>query len=133
MASPIKDGKITTAYKKLGKMWSKGYHTGVDYAVKENTNVYAVADGKIVNANWGKAYGTQIVQEIGLHSKKRWVIYAHLNKSLVKPGDSVIKGQHIGESGNTGNSSGPHLHFEARDNIRWSAGNDIDPKEILAL
>jgi murein DD-endopeptidase MepM/ murein hydrolase activator NlpD len=61
-----------------------------------------------------------------------WVIYAHLSKALVKAGDKVTKGQHIGESGNTGNSSGPHLHFEMRDNIRWSAGKDIDPAAILA-
>ncbi len=128
MASPIKDGKITTAYKKLGKMWSKGYHTGVDYACKEGTDIIAVADGKIENASWGKSYGTQIVQKV----TGGWVIYAHLSKSLVKPGDTVLKGQHIGESGNTGNSSGPHLHFEMRDNIRWSAGKDIDPSAVLA-
>lgn len=133
MASPILNGNITTPYKKKGKMWSKGYHTGVDYAVPEGTNVFAVAPGKIVNANWGKAYGIHIVQEIGLHSKKRWVIYAHLSKSLVKPGDVVTKGQHIGETGNTGNSSGPHLHFEARNNIRWSQGEDVDPQEFLTL
>ncbi len=132
MGLPIKDGKITTKYKKLGKMWSKGYHTGVDFAVPTGTDIIAVDDGVIANANWGKSYGTQIVQKVGLHSKARWVIYAHLSKSLVKPGDTVVKGQHIGESGNTGNSSGPHLHFEMRDNIRWSAGADCDPAEILA-
>jgi len=131
MASPIKDGKITTAYKKLGKMWSKGYHTGVDYACIEGTDILAVADGKVANANWGKAYGTQIVQKIA--GQDTWVIYAHLSKSLVKAGDEIKKGQHIGESGNTGNSSGPHLHFEARDNARWSAGKDVDPKDILAI
>ena len=47
MGSPIVNGKITTAYKKKGKMWSKGYHTGVDFAVKTGTPVVAVADGKI--------------------------------------------------------------------------------------
>ena len=129
MALPIKDGKITTPYKKLGKMWSKGYHTGVDFAVPEGTDIVAVADGKVANANWGKAYGTHIVQKID--GKDEWVIYAHLSKSLVKIGDEIKKGQPIGESGNTGNSSGPHLHFEARNNIRWSAGQDIDPKEVL--
>jgi murein DD-endopeptidase MepM/ murein hydrolase activator NlpD len=127
MALPIKDGKITCAYRKAGKMWSKGYHTGCDFAVPVGTDIIAVADGKIENANWGKAYGTQIVQKV----EGGWVIYAHLSKALVKAGDKVKKGQHIGESGNTGNSSGPHLHFEMRDNIRWSAGKDIDPKGIL--
>jgi hypothetical protein len=128
MGLPIKDGKITTAYKKLGKMWSKGYHTGVDFACKEGTDILAVANGKVETANWGKSYGTQIVQKV----EGGWVIYAHLSKSLVKAGDMLTMGQHIGESGNTGNSSGPHLHFEMRDNIRWSAGKDIDPSAVLA-
>jgi murein DD-endopeptidase MepM/ murein hydrolase activator NlpD len=126
---PIKNGKITTAYKKLGKMWSKGYHTGVDFAVPSGTEIIAVADGKIENANWGKSYGIQAVQKVA----GGWVIYAHLSKLDVKPGDVVKAGQRIGASGNTGNSSGPHLHFEMRDNIRWSAGKDIDPAGILAL
>lgn len=131
MGSPIQDGKITTPYKKKGKMWSKGYHTGIDFAVPAGTNIIAVADGVIANANWGKSYGVQIVQEVVQNDKKSWVIYAHLSKSLVKAGDKVTKGQHIGESGNTGNSSGPHLHLENRNNIRWSAGQDLDPKAIL--
>ena len=128
MALPIKNGKITTAYKKPGKMWSKGYHTGVDFAVPVGTPVLAVADGKIENANWGKSYGNQVVEKCD----GGWVIYAHLNAVRVKPGATVTKGQIVGESGNTGNSSGPHLHFEMRDNIRWSAGKDLDPKDILA-
>jgi murein DD-endopeptidase MepM/ murein hydrolase activator NlpD len=133
LALPIKNGKVTTAYKKLGKMWSKGYHTGVDFAVAQGTDIVAVADGVIVNSNWGKAYGVQLVQEIVHNNKKSWVIYAHLSKALVKIGDKVTKGQHIAESGNTGNSSGPHLHFEVRNNIRWSAGTDVDPKEVLKI
>ena len=131
MGLPISNGKITTPYKKKGKMWSKGYHTGIDFAVPKGTDIIAVADGKISNANWGKSYGTQIVQKIA--GQDIWVIYAHLSKSLVKAGDEIKKGQHIGESGNTGNSSGPHLHFEARNNIRWSAGQDLDPKAILEV
>jgi murein DD-endopeptidase MepM/ murein hydrolase activator NlpD len=127
MGLPIVNGKITTAYKKKGKMWSKGYHTGIDMAVPVGTEVVAVADGKIEPANWGKSYGIQAVQKV----EGGWVIYAHLSKLGVKPGDKVAKGQKIGLSGNTGNSSGPHLHFEMRDNIRWSAGKDLDPKAVL--
>ena len=128
MGLPIKGGKITTPYGKKGSMWSKGYHTGVDFAAPVGTDVVAVADGKIENATWGASYGTQLVQKV----EGGWVIYAHLSKALVKAGDVVKEGQHIGESGNTGNSSGPHLHFEMRDNIRWSSGKDIDPAKILA-
>lgn len=128
MALPIKDGKITTPYKKAGKMWSKGYHTGVDFAQPVGTPVLAVADGKVANANWGKAYGTQIVQDLG---DGTFCIYAHLSKSNKKAGEAIAKGELIGYVGNTGNSSGAHLHFEHRNNIRWSAGQDIDPAEIL--
>jgi len=128
MALPIKNGKITTAFGKLGKHWSSGKHLGVDFAVPVGTPVLAVADGKIEKANWGKAYGTQVVQKV----EGGWVIYAHLNAVRAKPGAIVKAGQIVGESGNTGNSTGPHLHFELRDNIRWSAGKALDPKAILA-
>lgn len=128
MASPIRNGKIGTAYKKQGRHWSKGYHTGVDYPVSVGTQVYAVADGEIVPANWGKAYGVQVVQK--LPDGSFW-IYAHLSKTQVKAGAKVKAGDKIGLTGNTGNSTGPHLHCERRDNIRWSKGKDLDPMVVL--
>ena len=129
MALPIKDGKITTPWNKKGRHWSTGFHTGVDFAVPQGTDVLAVANGVIEAANWGKAYGVQIVQKI----EAGWFIYAHLSKSLVKPGDIITKGQYIGESGNTGNSTGAHLHVELRTAKRWSSGKPIDPAGVLAL
>ena len=131
MGLPIKNGKITTPYNKKGKMWKSGFHTGVDYAVPEGTEIIAAVDGKVLVNNWGKAYGTQLVVESKVGGKKVWMIYAHLSKLLVKVGADVVKGQAIAKSGNTGNSSGPHLHFEVRDNVRWSAGKPVDPKDIL--
>ena len=128
MALPIQGGKITTPYKKLGKMWSKGYHTGVDFAQPVGTPVHAVADGTVANANWGKSYGIQIVQSLG---DGTFCIYAHLSKSNKKAGEAITKGELIGYVGSTGNSSGAHLHFERRNNIRWSAGQDLDPMELL--
>jgi murein DD-endopeptidase MepM/ murein hydrolase activator NlpD len=127
MALPIKNGKISTVFGKVGAKWSTGKHTGVDFAVPIGTPVLAVADGTIVNANWGKAYGNQVIQKVA----DGYVIYAHLNKARVKPGMVVKKGQIVGESGNSGNSTGPHLHLELRDNIRWSAGKAKDPKDLL--
>jgi murein DD-endopeptidase MepM/ murein hydrolase activator NlpD len=127
MGSPIKGKTPSTKYKQVGRWWSKGYHTGVDYAVPVGTEVLAVADGKIENASWGASYGTQLVQKVD----GGWFIYAHLSKALVKPGDKVSEGQVIAKSGNTGNSTGPHLHAELRDNIRWSAGKDLDPAKLI--
>jgi murein DD-endopeptidase MepM/ murein hydrolase activator NlpD len=99
----------------------------VDYAVPSGTDVLAVADGKIEAANWGKAYGTQLVQSLD----GGYFIYAHLSKTLVKPGDKVTAGQVIAKSGNTGNSTGPHLHVELRNNIRWGSGTDLDPAKLI--
>ena len=129
MSSPIKGKTPSTPYKKLGKWWSKGYHTGVDYAVPVGTDVLAVADGKITNATWGKSYGTQLVQSVD----GGWFIYAHLSSTLVKAGDKVKAGQVIAKSGNTGNSTGPHLHVELRNNIRWSSGTDLDPAALIGI
>jgi murein DD-endopeptidase MepM/ murein hydrolase activator NlpD len=138
MASPIINGKVSTPYnrkccrteggKKTPHYWTEHRHKGVDYAVPVGTPVHAMVDGTVVNANWGKSYGTQIVAQV----QGGFVIYAHLSKSLVKPGDKITKGQLIGKSGKSGNISGPHLHVEYRDNIRWSTGKDLDPKGILA-
>jgi murein DD-endopeptidase MepM/ murein hydrolase activator NlpD len=123
MGSPIAGKTPSTKYKQVGRHWSRGYHTGVDYAVPVGTDVLAVADGKITNANWGKSYGIQLVQSCDAG----FFIYAHLSATLVKPGDKIKAGQVIAKSGNTGNSTGPHLHAELRNNIRWSAGTDLDP------
>jgi murein DD-endopeptidase MepM/ murein hydrolase activator NlpD len=127
MGSPIAGKTPSTPYKKLGKWWSKGYHTGVDYAVPVGTDVLAVADGVIDPATWGKSYGTQLVQKLD----GGWFIYAHLSKTLVKPGDKVKAGQVIAKSGNTGNSTGPHLHVELRSKSHWSSGTDLDPAALI--
>jgi murein DD-endopeptidase MepM/ murein hydrolase activator NlpD len=127
MGSPIAGKTPSTGYRKVGRHWSRGYHTGVDYAVPVGTDVLAVADGVIENASWGSAYGTQLVQKLD----GGWFIYAHLSKTLVKPGDKVVAGQVIAKSGNTGNSTGPHLHAEYRSALRWSAGKDLDPYALI--
>jgi murein DD-endopeptidase MepM/ murein hydrolase activator NlpD len=127
MPSPIAGKTPSTKYKQVGRWWSKGFHTGVDYAVPVGTDVLAVADGEITNANWGKSYGVQIVQKLD----GGWFIYAHLSKALVKPGDKVKAGQVIAKSGNTGNSTGPHLHAELRTKAHWSSGTDLDPAALI--
>ncbi|MFI8423996.1 transglycosylase family protein [Streptomyces sp. NPDC085479] len=117
---------IGTRYGKPGSSWSSGYHTGVDFPVPTGTTVTSVSDGRIVSAGWAGAYGYQIVVR---HDDGRYSQYAHLSALSVREGQRVSGGQRIGRSGSTGNSSGPHLHFEVRTGPGY--GSDIDPLAYL--
>ncbi|WP_415953323.1 transglycosylase family protein [Streptomyces sp. KLOTTS4A1] len=115
-----------TPYRAAGGSWSSGYHTGVDFPVPTGTSVQAVAAGKVVTAGWGGAYGYQVVIR---HDDGRYSQYAHLSALVVKTGQTVNAGQRIARSGSTGNSTGPHLHFEVRTGPGY--GSDIDPLAYL--
>lgn len=124
-SAPIAAG-VGTRYGTRGSSWSSGYHTGVDFPVPTGTSVKAVADARVVSAGWGGAYGYQIVLR---HDDGRYSQYAHLSALTVREGQRVQGGQRIGRSGSTGNSSGPHLHFEVRTGPGY--GSDIDPLAYL--
>jgi murein DD-endopeptidase MepM/ murein hydrolase activator NlpD len=79
-----------------------------------------------LTAGWGGSFGYQVVVR---HSDGRYSQYAHLSAISVKSGQSVAAGQRLGRSGSTGNSSGPHLHFEVRTGPGF--GSDIDPVAYL--
>ncbi|WP_426404688.1 transglycosylase family protein [Streptomyces sp. R-07] len=117
---------IGTRYGTRGSSWASGYHTGVDFPVPTGTSVKAVAGGRVVSAGWGGAYGYQIVLR---HDDGRYSQYAHLSALTVREGQRVHAGQRIARSGSTGNSSGPHLHFEIRTGPGY--GSDIDPLAYL--
>ncbi|MFG3344161.1 transglycosylase family protein [Streptomyces sp. NPDC048018] len=125
-ASPVADTDIGTRYRVTGSSWSSGYHTGVDFPVPTGTSVRAVAAGRVVSAGWGGAYGYQVVIR---HEDGRYSQYAHLSALSVREGQRVGPGQRIARSGSTGNSSGPHLHFEMRTGPGY--GSDIDPLAYL--
>lgn len=125
LVSPV-DAPTGTPYRKAGSAWSKGYHTGVDFAVPTGSTVKAVASGKVVSSGWAGSFGYQVVIR---HSDGRYTQYAHLSAISVKSGQSVGGGQRIGRSGSTGNSTGPHLHFEVRTGPGF--GSDIDPVAYL--
>lgn len=87
-------------------------HNGIDYKANIGTPVYVTADGVVEYAgNKGDGYGKQVVV---LHNFGFKTVYTHLNSTNVKRGELVHKGQKIAESGNTGKSTGPHLHYEVR-------------------
>ena len=98
---PTVNGKITQYFS-----WR---HTAVDIANKVGTPIYAADAGTVEYSAWGGDYGNEIIVDHGGGKKTR---YAHLSQFFVKKGDQVDKGQTIGAMGSTGNSTGPHLHFE---------------------
>jgi murein DD-endopeptidase MepM/ murein hydrolase activator NlpD len=125
LSAPV-DASTGTPYRKAGSAWSSGYHTGVDFPVPTGTSVKAVASGRVVSAGWGGAYGYQVVIR---HADGKYSQYAHLSALTVRSGQQVSSGQRIARSGSTGNSSGPHLHFEVRTGPGY--GSDIDPLAYL--
>lgn len=99
-------------------------HTGTDIAAITGTKIKSATDGQVVLASEEGDYGKHIKIQIGEVS----IIYAHCNSLYVKEGDMVTQGQEIAEVGSTGNSTGPHLHFEIRISERT-----VDPQKILEL
>ncbi len=89
------------------------FHEGMDFASETGTPVYATGDAKVLMAGWHSGYGNVIVLDHGYNYTTR---YAHLSKILVQPGQQVKRGNMIGKVGNTGKSTGSHLHYEVRYN-----------------
>lgn len=104
----------------------RSIHKGVDLGMAIGTPVYATADGIVETAGTDTKGGFGKIIRIQ-HSFGFRTYYAHLNKLLVTPGTYVVKGQQIAESGNTGRSTGPHLHYEVRQ--LWTA---LDPAPFMS-
>ncbi|MBQ0987886.1 transglycosylase family protein [Streptomyces sp. F63] len=116
----------STPYRASGSSWSSGYHTGVDFSVPTGTSVKSIGSGTVVSAGWAGAYGNEVVVR---HADGRFSQYAHLSSLSVSAGQTVQGGQQLGLSGSTGNSTGPHLHFEVRTGQGY--GSDVDPLAYL--
>ncbi|MET8956943.1 M23 family metallopeptidase [Streptomyces sp. NPDC004393] len=123
---PIYHSYVSTGYKAGGSLWSSGTHTGIDFHAATGTPVHAVGAGTIVETGWGGAYGNQIVIRM---NDGTYTQYGHLSSIGVQVGRHVTPGQQIALSGATGNTTGPHLHFEARTTPEY--GSDMDPVAYL--
>ncbi len=127
---PVKKYRLSASFAQAGGMW-QSTHSGQDFAVPSGTNVVAAHGGTVVKAGGngagdGPAYGNAIVIK---HGNGTYSQYAHLSRIDVRVGQVVKTGQHIARSGNTGNSTGPHLHFEIRTTANY--GSAIDPVAFL--
>ncbi|MGI5481441.1 M23 family metallopeptidase [Streptomyces lavendofoliae] len=127
---PVARYTLTASFNQGGAMWSHK-HSGQDFAVPVGTVVKAAHSGVVVKAGPngggdGPAYGNAIVVK---HANGRYSQYAHLSKIDVRVGQTVKTGENIARSGNTGNSSGPHLHFEIRTTPNY--GSALNPAKFL--
>ncbi|MBC5658592.1 peptidoglycan DD-metalloendopeptidase family protein [Anaerosacchariphilus sp. NSJ-68] len=116
---PISGGRFTSGFK---RRWGR-MHKGVDWACPIGTAVMASCGGTVVQAGWYSGYGNCITLR---HPDGRQTRYGHLSKILVSAGQSVKQGQKIALSGNTGRSTGPHVHFEIIIN-----GSQVNPLKYM--
>lgn len=112
---PVNRGYLTSSFGSRSDPWTgkRRMHHGQDFGVLSGTPVYAPADGVVKSRNGKTGYGNTVILDHGYGIK---TIFAHLSRYAVKPGDEVKRGDLIAYSGNTGRSTGPHLHYEVRVN-----------------
>lgn len=120
MARPVA-GVVTSPYgyrvHPITGRWT--LHTGIDFGARSGTHIHACRGGTVVRANWYGGYGNAIIVD---HGGGMQTLYGHQSGFAVGHGARVVAGQHIGYVGSTGNSTGPHLHFEVYIN-----GRTVDP------
>ncbi|GAB7110904.1 hypothetical protein JCM4814A_92220 [Streptomyces phaeofaciens JCM 4814] len=127
--SPVPGHKVSFEFYERGPYaWKPdgvGRHTGQDYAAGSGVPVVAVRSGTIT---WSNERGKEYGQWIGLAADNGYVYtYCHLSQRQVNAGQHVAAGQQLGKVGTTGNSTGPHLHFEMSKGPAWSYGNVAKP------
>lgn len=124
MASPVKNPKISQPWGRPNPRYAAKRHTGIDYACPVGTPVFAVAAGTIKDVITDKSYGKVVVLTCASDKGTVDIWYCHLSEQQVKKGQKVEDGTQLGLSGNTGNSTGPHLHLETRV-APFRYGNDV--------
>ncbi|MFF8832112.1 M23 family metallopeptidase [Streptomyces sp. NPDC015131] len=124
--APVEGYALSAGFARAGAHWAHR-HTGQDFAVPVGTPVRSIGAGRVESVSCGGGFGIQVVVR---HAGGWYSQYAHLAAPAVTPGRPVAAGQPIGRSGNTGNSTGPHLHFEVR--LTPYMGSAVDPVRWLA-
>ena len=122
---PISGGRLSSGFGRRSSptKGASSYHKGVDWATPVGTAVMASSSGTVAKAGWGSGYGYVVYIN---HADGRQTRYGHLSKVLVSAGQKVSQGDKIALSGNTGVSTGPHIHFEILIN-----GKQVNPFDYL--
>lgn len=121
LVRPVRGGRITSGF---GASRGRYPHAGIDFAVPIGTPVYAAMDGTALGHQPTGRTGRYVFLS---HGQGRYTYYGHLSQPLVSAGQAVSKGQQIALSGNTGNSTGPHVHYET-----WVNGKPVNPAAYLS-
>ncbi|MFC7306004.1 M23 family metallopeptidase [Streptomyces monticola] len=124
--APVETYELSAGFGGSGERWANR-HTGQDFAVGIGAPVRAAGAGRVVRVTCGQGFGMEVVLQ---HAGGYYTQYAHLAAVTVDQGDRVRVGQWIGQAGTTGNSTGPHLHFEVR--LTPHLGSGVDPRKWLA-
>ncbi|GAA3989422.1 M23 family metallopeptidase [Streptomyces sp. NBC_01352] len=124
--APVESYALSAGFGSGGERWANR-HTGQDFAVPIGTPVRAVGEGHVVKVSCGGPFGIEVVLQ---HAGGYYTQYAHLAAVTVDQGERVSPGQWVGQSGTTGNSTGPHLHFEVR--VTPEMGSAVDPASWLS-
>ncbi|WP_062560270.1 M23 family metallopeptidase [Paracoccus aminovorans] len=120
LAMPLQSAfRYTSPY---GRRWGRA-HEGIDMAAPVGTPIFSTGDGVVVFAGWQRGYGNLVKIQHALGTETR---YGHMSKIRVKAGQKVSRGSRIGDMGNTGRSTGSHLHYEVRVN-----GRAVDPMSFI--
>ncbi|QIP85661.1 M23 family metallopeptidase [Streptomyces sp. Tu 2975] len=119
--APVENYALSAGFGGAGERWASR-HTGQDFAVDIGAPVRSVGAGRVALVSCGGAFGIEVLVQ---HPDGYYSQYAHLAGVTVDPGERVDTGQWIGQAGTTGNSTGPHLHFEVR--ITPYLGSGVDP------
>ncbi|MGP3637046.1 M23 family metallopeptidase [Streptomyces sp. 24-1644] len=123
--APVENYALSAGFARVGEHWARR-HTGQDFAVDIGTPVRSVGEGRVFSVSCGGAFGVEVV--VG-HPGGYYTQYAHLAGVTVDQGERVGAGQWIGQAGTSGNSTGPHLHFEVR--LTPLLGSGVDPVRWL--
>lgn len=130
-------GRLSQGYGPASGQFGYTFHNGLDIAANVGTPIYAAAAGTVTDVKSGGPYGKHVFIEHEIDGQKWTTVYAHMHKNEVREGQAVLQGEGIGQIGNTGNSSGPHLHFEVHQGKYAyspnSAGNTVNPMDVTEV